>query len=484
MTNALDGLSPKILWELFGEISQQPRSSGKEEKIRAYLKEFAAKHSFETREDSVGNIVIIVPATPGHENAPTVVLQGHMDMVCEKNEDVEFNFDTDPIRLVRDGEWLKAYGTTLGADNGIGLAAGLAAAIDPEVVHGPLELLCTVDEETGLTGAFELSTDLLTGRILLNLDTEDTGEVCIGCAGGGSISGYLHCDWENTKAGLDGIVVRVKGLSGGHSGIDIHRNRGNAIKLLARVLHAFSEKFPFFVAYINGGDKHNAIPREAMAALALRDVHAGNAESIVAELLPKLLAEFPNEPGLTISVERGATPDRVLGAETGMKLVRLLMSLHHGVMAMSRDIAGLVETSNNVASIKLEEDRFAIHNSPRSSQDNALVGALKQLQATFELAGADVETQPSYPGWQPNTGSNLLGIVEAVHEELFSFAPKRRAVHAGLECGLIGEKFPGMEMISIGPDIVNPHSPDEAVRIASVNDFWSLLKNTLQKLAE
>jgi dipeptidase D len=411
-----------------------------------------------------------------------VALQGHLDMVCEKNSDVEHDFAKDPIQLEINGEWLTAKGTTLGSDNGIGLAAGMAAAVDDSLVHGPLELLFTVDEEVGLTGASQLEPGFIEARLLLNLDSEELGAVFVGCAGGGDSTITLSTKRVDPPSGASAATVRVSGLRGGHSGLDIVQQRGNAIKVLSRVLWEASRSTPLSVSAMDGGNKRNAIPREARAEITVADLDAFGA--FVAKLEPVIAGELGGqEPNLKITVEPadgGAA--KVLDEASQAKLLDLLMAIPHGVEAMSYDIPDLVETSNNLATVKTSDGQVIIGTSSRSSINTALQSLRDRIRAVATLAGASVEEGDPYPGWQPNLKSELVQIIKRVHKEAFGKEPETKAIHAGLECGIIGEKYPGMDMVSFGPIIQHPHSPDERINIPSVEKFWQLLVGTLKAL--
>jgi dipeptidase D len=487
MSDAVSNLEPRSIWSHFDAITRIPRPSKHEDRILAWIDDLAAEHGWELVRDETGNRVLRVPATSGHEDAPTVVIQGHVDMVCEKNKGTEHDFLADPIRTVVDGAWVRAEGTTLGADNGIGVAAGLAAATDPDVVHGPLELLLTVDEETGLTGAKNLDAAMITGRTLLNLDSEEDGVIYVGCAGGSDVHLTLHVTAEPPAAGLAAYRLEVGGLRGGHSGLNIGENRGNAVKLLARILHAAIEAdVPFQLGGIDGGDKHNAIPREAETVLFLDPDAVKTFDGIVGCMREGYAAELKGvDDGVTLGFAPCEAPAdvQVLGVEGRNRLVRLLMALPHGVLAMSRDIAGLVETSSNLAAVKHEGSTVSLLTSSRSSVGSALQSVLDTIVAAGRMAEADVEVQVGYPGWQPNLDSPVLGVVRAVYEEQWSKPAEVTAIHAGLECGLIGERIPGMDMVSFGPQIEGAHSPDERVHVASVERFWNALREILARLA-
>ncbi|RMG68571.1 MAG: aminoacyl-histidine dipeptidase [Calditrichaeota bacterium] len=486
MKEAIAGLEPALLWEHFYQLSQIPRCSKHEEKARAYVIEVAQRNNLEYRTDSAGNVVVKKPATPGMENRPTVVLQSHLDMVCEKNKDTEHDFSRDPIRLKREGDWLTAEGTTLGADNGIGVAAALAVLESTSLKHGPLECLFTIDEETGLTGATMLDPNLLEGRMLLNLDSEEDGAIYIGCAGGRDTELLLALDTETAPAGMKAVRIRVGGLQGGHSGLNIHEGRGNAIKLLARFLWKQAPQLNLRVASIDGGSKHNAIPRECDAVVYLPSDQMDKLKA-AAEAYSRI---FKNEyrlidPGVFLEVaETGfEAPSDVLTPELQKRTVNLLFALPHGVIAMSHAVPGLVETSTNLAVVHTEGSAIRIVTSQRSSVQSELDEIVDQVCATGELAMAEIQQGNGYPAWQPNPDSPLLKRAEKVYQDLFGTAPEVKAIHAGLECGIIGDKFPGMDMISFGPTISGAHSPDEKVQISTVEKFWKFLTTLLAEIA-
>jgi dipeptidase D len=478
----LKTLEPRKLWEIFGLLLATPRESGHEENIRARLAELSAAAGFQCETDVAGNLIIRVPATAGSEKSPTVVLQGHLDMVCTKRADSAHDFAQDPIRLVRDGDWLKADGTTLGADNGLGVAAALATAFDPEIQHGPLEILFTVDEEVGLTGAAGLAPGWLTGRILLNLDSEETDVIYMGCAGGSGVQTFLPIVWEELAAEHVGLVLKISGLRGGHSGGDIHENRGNAAKFLARALAELREYAR--IVEFTAGDKRNAIPRHGGVHLAVPTDKRAAALAAVERIRAELAEEFSKEQDFRLALEDAAVPGRVMSAVTTARLVDLLLAIPSGVVAMSTDLPGLVETSTSLATVQTAGDQVSIHSMPRSSNSRALRALTERLQAISRLAGADSQADEPYPGWQPNPNSRVVALAEEVHEKLFAVRPKRLAIHAGLECGVIGEKYPDLDMCSFGPWLVNPHSPDEAVNIESVARFWYTLRELLAAIAQ
>jgi dipeptidase D len=477
-------LEPHALWRHFDAILTIPRGSKKEEKMRAYVTSVAQRAGLPFEVDATGNVVVRKPATPGREGAPATILQSHLDMVEEKNSDVDHDFTKDPIQPRREGEFLKATGTTLGSDNGIGVASMLALMESTDVAHGPLEFLFTVDEETGLTGASGLDASILAGDRLLNLDSEEEGVLTVGCAGGADSHLRLPVGREDVAAGSAAVEVKLAGLKGGHSGVDIHLQRGNAVKLLARALYAASLDVPCRIASFRGGDKHNAIPREAFAVAV---VAADRAKDLATRLEQELAAareEFrPAEPGMTWQIGTAATPARAWDGATTARVLELLNALPHGVMSMSYDIPELVETSTNLAAVVEGDGELSILMSSRSSVASALRALRRRIRATAGLAGAGVEEGDGYPGWKPNLESRLLQVVKETHERVLGSTPEVGAIHAGLECGIIGEKKPGMDMISFGPTIQFPHSPDERVRIPSVEDFYRLLTATLEELA-
>jgi len=483
---SLSGLEPKNLWKHFDKIRSIPHCSGSEVKLGEYLIAYAKGKDLDVAKDSSGNVLIRVPASPGCEKAPTVVLQGHMDMVCEKNSDVVHDFSKDPIQLEFQGEWLKAKGTTLGSDNGIGLAASLAIIDTKEVVHGPLELLFTVDEEVGLTGAGKLEASFVKGGMMLNLDSEELGALYIGCSGGGDTTLKLPVNFIDNPAGTKGFILKVAGLRGGHSGIDIHEQRGNAIKILARVLWKASRTQPVHLVGMRGGNKRNAIPREAEAELMVLETAVDDLSEIVGDEAAKINEELGRrEVNLSVRLEPSERVfNRVMDANAQRTLLNLLLALPHGVETMSYDIPGLVETSNNLATISMGGAEVVIGLSTRSSIASALRALRDRIRTIAELAGVAVEENEPYPGWKPNLDSKLLAVVKAVHLREFGKEPELKAIHAGLECGIIGEKFPGMDMVSFGPWIEHPHSPDERVNIPSVAKFWKLLKAVIAELAQ
>jgi dipeptidase D len=477
-------LEPKHLWKRFYEITQVPHPSKKEEKIRAHIKELLKSLNTEFKEDKTGNIVALVPATPGYENAPTVVLRGHVDMVCEKNKDKEHDFENDPLDVsVKDG-WVVADGTTLGSDNGIGVAAGLATITDSEVVHGPLEILMTVDEETGLTGANNLEPGFITGKFLLNMDSEEDGAFYVGCAGGVDTVATFDIKTENRNSSTASFELHVTGLKGGHSGLDIQEGRANAIKILGRALKKIDE-LDYRIASVEGGSLRNAIPREAEATLFMSESDFAKAEGIINDFQKVVQNEFRAvDGGVKVSIQKSdSKSEDVFTKEFTNEIINVILGLPHGVIAMSQDIPGLVETSTNLATIKIVDGKLRIGTSQRSSVDSAKEYIANSVAAVFNLTDADVETGDGYPGWKPDMDSELLKISKKVFKELFGKEPEIKAIHAGLECGILEGKNPGMDMISFGPTIQNAHSPDEKVEIKTVAKFYDLMKGILKEFA-
>ncbi len=472
---------PRPLWAHFDRILEIPRGSKEEDRIRRHVIELAERHGLEHHTDAVGNVLVRKPGTAGREHAPVTVLQGHLDMVNEKDSDVAHDFASDPIRPRQGGEWLYATGTTLGADNGIGVATMLALLEATDVPHGPLELLFTIDEETGLTGASGLDGSLLGGRRLINLDSEVEGDVTVGCAGGAGT--VLRLPLELGSATGTALSLRLRGLRGGHSGIDIVLQRGNAVKLLARILAAASDTLAFRLTSLQGGNKHNAIPREAAATAVIEGDVAAFRAAVEAEAATVRAELQPTDPDMSFEIADAASPAQAWTPRATAQGLWLLEALPHGVLAMSPDIPGLVETSTNVATVSVDGDTLVIGTSSRSSVASALRATQRRIAAIAGLAGAAIEQDPGYPGWHPDLRSPLLSVVKAVEERVYGREPNIVAVHAGLECGIIGEKVPGMDMVSIGPQIEAPHSPNERVHIESVGRFWRLLTAVLDRLS-
>lgn len=474
-------LEPKLIWELFDDITRVPRPSKKEEKAIAFLVDFAREHNLDYRKDAIGNVVICKPATAGYEDRPTVVLQSHMDMVCEKNSDVDFDFENDAIRTYIDNGWVKADGTTLGADCGIGMAAALAVLVDETIEHGTIEALFTVDEETGLTGAFELGEGMLNGKYLINLDSEDEGEIFIGCAGGIDTVATFRYLQEEAPKNYAFFRVDVSDLLGGHSGDDIDKGRANSNKIVARLLWEAMRSYEMRLSYFCGGNLRNAIPREAYAVFGV-PMHLKNdfvksyrmfAEDVRAEY--KL-----TEPNFKITLNEISEVGTVIDEQTQTALVDALVGVPNGVISMSAAVAGLVETSTNLASVKFEgEDEIVVTSSQRSSVESAKTYVMQSVESVFAMAGAEVVHSDGYPGWTPDPDSQLLETTVESYRRLFGTEPKVRAIHAGLECGLFLEKYPDLEMVSFGPTLRGVHSPDERIEIGTVQKFWDLLLDVL-----
>jgi dipeptidase D len=482
MTSPLQDLEPKEIWRHFEALSKIPRNSGDEARAREYVLAQAARLGLEQTQDRVGNVVIRKPARPGREAAPMTVLQGHLDMVCEKNEDTAHDFDRDPIKMVRDGDWLKADGTTLGADNGIGVAAALAVMESKDIAHGPLEFVFTIDEERGLTGASEFPGGTLRSKYFLNLDGEEKGTLCIGCSGGLNTTARRKIKRQTARSGA-AWRIRVSGLKGGHSGVDIHQGRGNAVRVLGRVLRTILDSLPVEIAEIKGGSKYNVIPREASAVVLLDAGRERELKSLLSAAEAEMRAELGAfDPGLQITAESTQRPGQVLDSADLIRIVDLLVSLPHGVLAMSPDIPGLVQTSTNLAIVAADGDQVEIGTSQRSAIEASKMAAVRMVTTILGLAGFELQHSGGYPGWKPEPNSELVRKLQRIHEEVFGETTKLVAMHAGLECGVIGEKHPGMEMVSFGPQIVDPHSPNERVDIPSVAAFWTYLKATLERL--
>ncbi len=479
-------LTPQLIWGCFHEITQVPRPSKREAKIQQYLLDFATKHNLEAKQDETGNILITKPATAGCEGAPVVILQSHMDMVCEKNSGTEHDFDNDPIETIIEGEWVRANGTTLGADNGIGMAASLAVLIDESLVHGKIEALFTVDEETGLTGAYGVKEGFFTGDYLLNLDSEDEAELFIGCSGGVDTLATLSYTTTEVPAGYLSFKIEVKNLLGGHSGCDISLARGNANKILNRFLWQCNKKYDMLLCAIDGGNLRNAIPREAYAVIAIPSAYKELVRVDLNLYTAAIQAEIGDvEPNFEMVMTSTDAATTAIEKATATNLMNALYAAPHGVMAMSRDMEGLVETSTNLASVKMVDgNKIVITTSQRSSVESEKWDVAYQVEATFALAGAEVVHGDGYPGWKPNLDSKILKLASEAYEELYNITPAVKAIHAGLECGLFLEKYPHLDMISFGPTLRGVHSPDEKMHIPAVEKFWNHLVLILEKLTQ
>ncbi|MCB0594573.1 MAG: aminoacyl-histidine dipeptidase [Phaeodactylibacter sp.] len=481
--NGIRQLSPSALWSNFADLNEVPRPSKREERVIEFMKNFGEKLGLDTTVDDVGNVVIKKPASPGKENHPTVILQSHLDMVHQKNADTDFDFDTEGIRSYEDGDWVTAEGTTLGADNGIGVAAIMTVLQSKDLSHPPLEALFTIDEETGMTGAKGLDEKLLNGKILLNLDSEEDDELTIGCAGGIDTNTHLDYMEVTSNEGTEGFLIKVRGLKGGHSGLDIHLGRGNANKLMNRLLYQTTHPYGLRVSSIDGGSLRNAIPRESVALVA---VDGKKKEDFLREFNRRktdIEGEFKSiEPDLSITLEEMHSPVKVMRAEDQEKVLNAIYAVPNGVWRMSPDIPDLVETSSSLARVIVKDGEFISQSLQRSSIESGKADVANAVRAAFEAVGAKVENSGSYPGWAPDAGSDILKVMEGLYQELFGEKPHVAACHAGLECGIIGEHYPGLDMISFGPTIRHPHSPDEKVHIASVGKFWRLLKGVLERV--
>jgi len=485
MSKDIQKLEPQLLWECFYQLTQVPRPSKKEEKIRSFMMNFGEKLGLETEKDKAGNILIRKPATPGMENRKTVVLQGHLDMVPQANSSSVHDFENDPIDVYIDGEWVKANGTTLGADNGIGVAAAMALLASTDLEHGPVEALFTADEETGMTGAFGIRTGWLKGGILLNLDSEEEGELCVGCAGGIDVNINFTYTEVNVPEGVKAFYVALTGLKGGHSGIDIHKGKGNANKLMFRFLKKAVRSFGLRLASIEGGNLRNAIPREAFATVVVPEANVED----VKELAQKYESVFKDElsmvePDIQFVMGETEMPGSLIEEMVQDDLINGIYGCPNGVIRMSDTMPGVTETSNNLASVHSENGEIYVNCLVRSSVDSAKEDVCEQIESVFRLADAEVKLSGAYPGWKPNPESEILKLMKKVYNQNFGRVPEVKAIHAGLECGLLGAVYPNWDMISFGPTIRYPHSPDEQVEIASVKKFWEFLLAVLKEIPE
>ncbi len=481
----MKNLQPKSLWENFYSLTQIPRPSGKKEEISAFLANYGRSLGLETIVDEIGNVIIRKPASAGYENHPGVILQGHMDMVPQKNSNKVFDFEKDPIEAyVEDnGEWVTANGTTLGADNGIGVATAMAILADKNVVHPPLEAFFTVDEETGMYGAFALKGGLLQGKTLLNLDSESEGELYMGCAGGVDTTARFDFEPVETEEGDVALRVSIKGCKGGHSGCDINLQRANAIKLLFRFLKDAVANYEARLAYVEGGSLRNAIPREASAIITIPADGLDEMKQLVADYEDLFIREFDGvEDNISFTAEDVECPKTELPEDTQDFLIHAITLCPHGVYRMIPEMPDIVETSNNLAMIGMENNRITVMCLTRSSVESRKEELRQIIQSAFALAGAETEFTGSYPGWKPNLHSHILEVMKGVYQKEFGNTPRIITIHAGLECGIIGRNYPGMDMISFGPTIEHPHSPDERVNIATVQKFYHFLLATLKEL--
>jgi dipeptidase D len=472
-------LEPHSLWNAFADLNAVPRPSKKEERVRAFMLDFGRSLGLETLEDAIGNVIIKKPASQGMEDRMTVILQSHLDMVHQKNETTVFDFEQEGINMCVDGDWVKAEGTTLGADNGIGVAAIMALLKSTDIAHPPIEALFTIDEETGMTGAKELDARLLQGKILLNLDTEDDDELSIGCAGGiDTNTSYSYAETP-IHNGWNVLKIKLRGLLGGHSGMDIHKGRGNANKWMARLLWHMKQRMDLQLISFDGGSLRNAIPREATCRIAVQN--KDQAREKISELVAIFKNEYASiEPEMNFEIESAVSSGDAMSDEDCAKALNTLCSVHNGVFRMSPEIPDLVEASSSLARVIIQEGSFTTQSLQRSSVDSTKNEVCMAISTAFENMGAHVEQSGDYPGWQPNRNSTILNVMEGIYNNLFQEKPHVKACHAGLECGILGKHLPGVEMISFGPNIRAAHSPDEKVQISSVQKFWSFLLETLK----
>ncbi|MBU2996513.1 aminoacyl-histidine dipeptidase [Cellulophaga baltica] len=485
MSKEVRQLVPNNVWNKFADLNAVPRPSKKEERVIAFMLDFGKSLGLQTFEDEVGNVIIRKPATLGYENRKMVTLQSHLDMVHQKNNDTTFDFDTEGIAMVIDGDWVKAKGTTLGADNGMGVATIMALLESTDIPHPALEALFTIDEETGMTGAMGLKGGILQGDILLNLDTEEDDEIDIGCAGGVDITAKRTYNEKPVPRGVQAFKITVKGLTGGHSGMDIHKGLGNANKIMNRLLYLSSEQYTVRIATIDGGSLRNAIPRESVATLVVDKSHSQAFQKDIenwSQIIKKEKTLI--EPDLEILLEEVKKPRKVMGIGSQEKLLKAIYAAHNGVYSMSLAIVDLVETSNNVARVIVKNGKVKVGCLTRSSVETGREDLANTLRSTFELAGFDVSLSREYPGWNPNPNSVILKVLEAQYEQVFNEKPKVVACHAGLECGILGQNYPEMDMISYGPTIKGAHSPDERVSISSVQKFWKFTLEILKNIPE
>ncbi|HOV92622.1 MAG TPA: aminoacyl-histidine dipeptidase [Candidatus Kapabacteria bacterium] len=482
---SLSQMEPKAVWENFEQLTKVPRPSKKEGKVLAYLIDWAKKHNLEYKQDAAGNIVIKKPATKGMENRATVALQGHVDMVCEKNSGVKIDFDNDPIDAYVDGDYVKANGTTLGADNGIGVSMALAVLESKDIPHPAIEALFTIDEETGLTGANRLGTDMLKAKILLNLDSENEAEFTIGCAGGINTRGEYDYIADAVPIESKTFQITVTGCRGGHSGLEIGSDRANAVVMLSRILLRLTRKVNARLVSFDAPGKHNAIPREAKATVVIKNVALDDFKSYLDDCNNVIIMEYiATEPDLRISYEEVPTPKRVMTIDSQKKFIDSLFVIPHGVFRWSPEIPGLVQTSTNLAVIETNDEKISILTSQRSSVESEKIYLSSKVRISMELGNAFTTFSEGYPAWTPNVNSKILKIAKDVYKKTYNKDPKIVAIHAGLECGIIGEKYPGMEMLSFGPNLFDVHSPSERVQISSVKNVWKFLLELLKNIPE
>ncbi len=483
MSQEIRNLEPKALWNKFADLNAVPRPSKKEDRVIEFMKNFGKSLGLETFEDEIRNVIIRKPASPGMENRKAIVLQGHLDMVHQKNSDTNFDFDTQGIDMYVDGDWVRARGTTLGADNGLGVAMIMAVLESKEIKHPAIEALFTIDEETGMTGAMNLKGGVLKGEILLNLDTEEDDEIDIGCAGGIDVTATRSYNEEETPESSVGYTITVKGLNGGHSGMDIHKGLGNANKIMNRLLFDAFENYGLQVAEINGGSLRNAIPRESNAKVIVAQMYDEAYVFDMQEIINDIKAEFKTiEPKLSIEIVKCDAPKKVMDLGVQEGIIRSIYAAHNGVYRMSADMEDLVETSNNVARIIIKDGEIVVGCLTRSSVESSKFDLANALRSAFELSGCEVDLSGSYPGWTPNVKSEILDILVPIYEKQNGEKPKVVACHAGLECGILGTNYPDMDMISFGPTIQGAHSPDERASIKSSQKFWKFVLEILENI--
>lgn len=484
MSQEIRNLEPKVLWNQFANLNAVPRPSKKEDRVIAFIKDFGNQLGLETFEDEIRNVIIRKPATPGMENRKPVVLQGHLDMVHQKNAATVFDFDTQGIDMYVDGDWVRARGTTLGADNGLGVAAIMAILESKDIPHPAIEALFTIDEETGMTGALNLKGGILQGQILLNLDTEEDDEIDIGCAGGIDVTATAEYDEEVTPEGSVGYTITVKGLNGGHSGMDIHKGLGNANKIMNRLLFDGFDNFGLQISSIQGGSLRNAIPRESVAKVIIAEVYDEAFVFDMQQIVNEIKLELQTtEPNLVISFEKmDVPPAKLMPSIAQFYFVRAIYAAHNGVYRMSADFDNLVETSNNIAKVVVGQGQLSIQCLTRSSVESGKMDLANSLRSAFELMGCEVEFSGSYPGWTPNSKSEILDVLTSIYEKQNKEKAKVVACHAGLECGILGANYPEMDMISFGPTIHGAHSPDERASISSSQKFWNFLVEILANI--
>lgn len=483
MSQEIRNLEPKALWNKFADLNAVPRPSKKEERVIEFMKNFGNSLGLETFEDEIRNVIIRKPATPGMENRKMIVMQGHLDMVHQKNNETVFDFDKQGIEMYVDGDWVRAKGTTLGADNGLGVATIMAILESKDIPHPAIEALFTIDEETGMTGALNLKGGILKGEILLNLDTEEDDEIDIGCAGGIDVTANANYTEEETPEGSVGYKITVKGLTGGHSGMDIHKGLGNANKIMNRLLFGSFENFGLQISEINGGSLRNAIPRESVAKVIIAQMYDEAFVFDMQEIINDIKSEFKTtEPNLTIEIVKSDLPAKVMVVPAQEGILRSIYAAHNGVYRMSADMADLVETSNNIAKVVIKDGEIMIGCLTRSSVESSKMDLADALRSAFELCGCEVTFSGSYPGWTPNVKSEILDVLVGIYEKQNGEKPRIVACHAGLECGILGTNYPEMDMISFGPTIHGAHSPDERASISSAQKYWKFVLEILENI--